>query len=229
MRNNYFFGIYKYIRYIYKMSTGIVEIEIKIITYSKSINSSSSSSSAEFDVTQISPTVDSTVRMRSQITFFQDANPPIWSGGVQKSGQQTVFSCTFRSIADISNNEVDTSIQFGSPNPPPPSIVSTCRLDPRNSRNEIIRIGGREFTLITTNPNEFTFQNTNLRFTCIKDKDLFNITYLRSSSISSELNGLVSALVGSTYNYYKDSPTEDQDLMAAHLAFILGQFPRLYP
>jgi hypothetical protein len=56
----------------------------------------------------------------------------------------------------------------------------------------------------------------------LNGNNLFTISY----GGTNELNGLATAFAGSIFN---GSPTDDQDVMAAHLSNILSQFSRLYP
>lgn len=199
-------------------------IEIRLLGY---YNDETYISAANFNVTQTSPTRGSTVNM-SSIIFF-DRNPPnlLWESVIHippPPQDSTVAPRTFfnaiTSREDVSNNEVDTSITpFSSPQISP--IFGRCRLDPNNPTNELINIGP-EYILDNSIPNQITFRNAFMIFRCLNGTNLFTISY----NGRNELNGLATAFAGSIFN---GSPTDDQDVMAAHLSNILSQFSRVYP
>ena len=200
-------------------------IEIILLSY---YNDETNTSTASFNVTQITPIRGSTVNMISTIYF--DRNPPnlLWESVIHIPPPQgstvapRTFFNAFTSIEDVSNNEVDTIII-----PSGLSLISgRCRLDPNNSTTELIRIQNQSFTfeyiLNNSIPNEITFRNANMRFNCLNGTNLFRISY----GGTNELNGLATAFVGSIFN---GSSTDDQDVVAAHLSNILSQFSRVYP
>ena len=199
-------------------------IEIFLAGYFK--DEINKTSTASFNVTQISPIRGSRVIMNSTIYF--DRNPPnlLWESVIHIPPPQgsTVASRTFlnafQSIEDVSNNAVDTIIR-----PSGLSVISgRCRLDPNNSTTELIRIQPLTFDYILDNsiPNQIRFTNANMIFNCLNGTNAFIISY----GGTNELNGLATAFVGSIFN---GSSTDDQDVMAAHLSNILSQFSRVYP
>jgi hypothetical protein len=161
-------------------------------------------------------------QINSEINYLQ--NPPdVWASKVTITASPPdprIFDSQFTSKLTNASDAVNSTItgKYVSNG----TINCTISPDPNNKTGAIVKNNNTKESLPLKQLDQNSFTLGGLIFRSEYGKNRFIITYNRID----ELNALAAAMSGSVFN---GSSSNTQDVMAGHLACILGQFRTLFP